>query len=65
MILNCDRHLSHFTLDFNNGEIVCKSIIFSNNQLIFFNDELFESVVNVHLQRYGFDVSSFYKIDFF
>ena len=29
---------------------MCKSIIFSNNELIFFNDELFESVVNVHFR---------------
>jgi hypothetical protein len=46
MIFNCDRHMSHFSLDYRDGELICKSIIYSEDELTF-NNEIFESVVNV------------------
>ena len=54
MTLNSDRHLTHFTLDYRDGEILCKSVIFSNDDLIF-DEKSFKHILNLSLG--GMDIT--------
>lgn len=47
MILNCDRHLSHYTLDYQDGEVICRSTIYSPDSI--FSDKEFLGVLNISL----------------